>query len=109
MQMCSLINLIFVSLFLRWGGARHIIYLNEAQRVNSRKFSNLAMLPFIFCTALTKISIAFMVLRLTTVRWMRNAMYALIASLVLINGAGVIVELLYCRPTHAFWDTVPNA
>jgi hypothetical protein len=62
------------------------------------------MIPFVFCTALTKISIAFTVLRLTNVKWMMYYMYLLMGSLVLINGASLVVIFSFCRPSHAFWD-----
>jgi hypothetical protein len=50
-----------------------------------------------------------MVIRLSGERWMRRCMYALIASLVFINGACIIVLFAYCRPSRAFWDPVPHA
>jgi predicted membrane-bound dolichyl-phosphate-mannose-protein mannosyltransferase len=68
------------------------------------KFSGLVMFPFIFCTALTKISIACMVLRLTQTRGMKVAMYLLIVSLILVNGGCVVILFTYCQPSYAIWD-----
>lgn len=31
-------------------------------------------------------------------------MYALIASLVLVNGACIVLLFAFCRPSYAFWD-----
>lgn len=37
-------------------------------------------------------------------------MYALIVSLVIINGAGIVIIFGFCRPTSAYWDkTIHNA
>jgi len=79
--------------------------MNEAYR-----FSNLVIIPYTFCTAITKISVAFMVLRLTQAKWMRYYMYALMGSLVIVNGACIVIIFAFCRPTAAFWDiTIKNA
>ncbi|EHL03027.1 hypothetical protein M7I_1000 [Glarea lozoyensis 74030] len=51
------------------------------QLIQAVKYSNLAMIPFIFCTMLTKISIAIMVLRLINIKGMK-----------------------YYIPTYAYWD-----
>ena len=108
-QCCSLVQIIFTALYLRWGGARHTMYLSETQYINARRFSNLTMIPFILCTAITKISIALMVIRITTERWMKRSMYALVVSMALVYGVCVIILFTYCSPSHALWDSVPHA
>jgi len=45
-----------------------------------------------------------MVLRLTQAKWMKVYMAALIVSLVLVNGACLVILFAFCRPTHALWD-----
>jgi len=102
--MCSLIQLIFNALFIHYGQGRHVFYLNSNQINQSYRYSNLVIIPFIICTAITKISIAFMVLRLTQAKWMKVYMAALIVSLVLVNGACLVILFAFCRPTHALWD-----
>ncbi|KAL5372056.1 hypothetical protein DPSP01_013799 [Paraphaeosphaeria sporulosa] len=101
---CSLIQLILNTLFLHHGLGRHVVYLTPHQIIQSYKFSQLVIFPFIFCTVITKISIAFMVLRLTQEQWMRYCMFALIASLVIVNGGCVVILFTYCRPYYASWD-----
>jgi hypothetical protein len=103
------INLIFQSLNYHYGGGRHALFLSMDQLVHAVKYSNLAMIPFIFCTMLTKISIAIMVLRLINVKAMKYYMYFLMGSLVLINGAALVIIFAFCRPAYAYWDiTVKN-
>ncbi|KAF2686023.1 hypothetical protein K458DRAFT_387026 [Lentithecium fluviatile CBS 122367] len=107
---CSLIQLIFNSIFIHYGEGRHIAYLSEHHMNEAYRFSNLVLFPFIFCTAITKISIGFMVLRLTQAQWMRYYMYALMGSLVLVNGACIVILFAFCRPSPAFWDiTIKDA
>ncbi|KAF2108796.1 hypothetical protein BDV96DRAFT_253709 [Lophiotrema nucula] len=101
---CSLVQLIFNALFIHYGQGRHVYYLNRHQILQAYKFSSLVMFPFIFCTAITKISVGFMVLRLTQAKWMRYYMYALMTSLVIVNGGCVIILSLHCRPIYATWD-----
>ncbi|KAF2800893.1 hypothetical protein K505DRAFT_194844, partial [Melanomma pulvis-pyrius CBS 109.77] len=101
---CSLVQLVFNSIFIHHGQGRHVFYLSEYQITQAYKFSNLVIFPFIFCTSVTKISVAFMVLRLTQSKWMRYYMYALMASLVLVNGSCIVVLFAFCRPSNAFWD-----
>jgi hypothetical protein len=81
-----------------------VVYLKWHEIAVAYKFSGLVMFPFIFCTALTKMSIACMVLRLTQTRGMKVAMYALIVSLILVNGGCVVILFTYCRPYYAIWD-----
>jgi predicted membrane-bound dolichyl-phosphate-mannose-protein mannosyltransferase len=81
-----------------------VVYLEWHEIAVAYKFSGLVMFPFIFCTALTKISIAFMVLRLTQTRGMKVAMYLLIVSLILVNGGCVVILFTFCRPYYAIWD-----
>ncbi|PVH90853.1 hypothetical protein DM02DRAFT_546979 [Periconia macrospinosa] len=100
---CSLIGIIFNALYLRRGRAHHMHYLSELQRINTRGFLDVDMIPFLFGTAITKISIAFMVIRLTSKRWMKHCMYALIVSLVIVTCTCTIILFTYCPPTHAFW------
>jgi hypothetical protein len=99
-----IVNFVFNSLYIHNGGGRHDIYLTPKETLAAIKFSNLAMFPFVFCTCITKLSIAFMVLRLTNKNWMKYYMYALMLSLVLLNGGCLVVLFAYCRPTRAFWD-----
>jgi hypothetical protein len=109
-QVGALVQLVFNTMFIHYGQGRHVAYLNESQINNAYKMSNLVTFPFIFSTAITKVSIALMVLRLTQARWMRYYMYILIASLFLVNGACVLILLAFCRPSAAFWDiTIRNA
>ncbi|KAF5878444.1 putative polyketide synthase protein [Botrytis fragariae] len=108
--LAGLVNLIFNSLNIHYGGGRHQKYLDKEQIIQTVKYSNLAMLPFIFCTCLTKFSVAFMVLRITTEKWVKYWMLALVLSLFLINGAGVVIILGFCKPASAYWDiTIHNA
>jgi hypothetical protein len=110
LQICSLIQLVFNGMFIHYGEGRHVFYLSEHHVNEAYRFSNLVMFPYILCTAITKISVAFMVLRLTLAKWMRYYMYALIASLVLVNGACVVILFAFCWPTAAFWDiTIQDA
>ncbi len=106
---CSLVQLIFNSLFVHWGGAQHAVYLDMVHKLNARKYENLAMIPFSLCTAITKISIAFMVIRLTNKKWMKIGMYALMLSQVIVVGGSLIVLFTFCHPSRAFWDFVPTA
>ncbi|EPE30949.1 hypothetical protein GLAREA_03916 [Glarea lozoyensis ATCC 20868] len=100
----AVVNLIFQSLNYHNGGGRHALYLSMDQLIQAVKYSNLAMIPFIFCTMLTKISIAIMVLRLINIKGMKYYMYFMIGSLVLVNGAAIVIIFSFCRPTYAYWD-----
>jgi hypothetical protein len=82
-----------------------VIFLRWRDIELAHKYSDLIMFSFIFCTALPKHSIASMVIRLTQTRGMRWAMYALMGSLVIVNGGCVVISFAYCRPYYASWDT----
>lgn len=102
LQCCSLIGIVLYALYLRWDGARHMHYLSELQRINAQGFYDIAKIPYLFGNAITKISIALMVIRLTSEKWMKRSMYALIALLVILNGTCIIMLFAYCPPTRAF-------
>ncbi|OAG09283.1 uncharacterized protein CC84DRAFT_1081348, partial [Paraphaeosphaeria sporulosa] len=101
---CALLELSFKTTFIYYGEGRHVLYLNSYQIEQAYKYSQLVLYPFIFSTAITKISVGFMVLRFSQTRAMRYSMYALMASLIVVNGACIVVLLSFCRPIYATWD-----
>lgn len=110
LQICIFIETIFKCIFIYHGQGRHVFYLDAHQIQEAYKYSQLAFFPFLFGTAIAKISIAFMVLRFTPAKGMRYFMYGLMASLVVSNGACVVILFSFCRPYYSLWDCkVKNA
>lgn len=91
-------------MFIYHGEGRHVLYLSTHQIVQAYRYSQLVLFPFIFCTAITMIYIALMVLRFTQARSMRYFMYGLMASLAVTNGACIVILFSFCRPYYASWD-----
>lgn len=70
------------------------------QQLNAVKWNTLSQIPLVASNCLLKLSICFMIIRITKsgllIRWMW--MWVLMVGLVLINGACFIDLLAQCRP-----------
>jgi len=86
------------------GGGRHEFYLTPPTIIQVVKWSDLSEFLLIWVTALTKISICIFVMRIPNSKRLTKLLYALIALLVVVNGACVIAFLAQCRPMEALWD-----
>ena len=83
---------------IKAGAGRHTYYLTLPQIFESRKYFNLAEILLAIITCMTKVSICLFLLRIPNSKRLRNLLWALILSLVLVNGTLVIVFILQCRP-----------
>jgi len=103
-EIAATISTAFNLEYLHDGGGRHQFYLSAAEGVDASKWSTLANLPFILATTLTKISICVMIVRITTSKHIKRALWVVVGLLVAINGACFIVIVGECRPIAAVWD-----
>ncbi|CAD6593963.1 MAG: hypothetical protein ASARMPRED_008249 [Alectoria sarmentosa] len=86
------------------GGGRHQFYLSKEQQLNSTKWNTLSQIPLVVSNCLIKLSICFLIIRITNNRQLVKWMWALIGALVLVNGACFVNLLAQCRPIQAYWD-----
>lgn len=97
---CNAFNLNYI----HSGGGRHSYYLGIQGEINASKWSTLAQLPFIIATTFTKVSICFMIVRITNSKSLIRFMWAMIGALIAINLMGFIVVAARCTPFEAGWN-----
>jgi hypothetical protein len=102
--MVAAVNIGFNLKYIQSGGGRHQYYLSAQHEVDASKWSTLATAPFTLATTLTKVSLCFMVIRITNSKPLIRFVWALMALVVVINSACFIVELARCHPIQALWD-----
>ncbi|TGO11086.1 hypothetical protein BTUL_0117g00010 [Botrytis tulipae] len=90
--------------YIHSGGGRHSYYLGIQGEINASKWSTLAQLPFIIATTFTKVSICFMIVRITNSKRLVRFMWVMIGALIVINLMGFIVVAARCTPFEAGWN-----
>ncbi|KAF7511805.1 hypothetical protein GJ744_003536 [Endocarpon pusillum] len=106
-----LAGLVLCTVYVVNGGGRHLYYLKPDEIVTVMKY-NLICQPFgVMASALGKVSVAFLVLRLigpTTV-WRRRFLYSNAMLFMLLSILSFVLFFAQCTPLRATWEPVPGA
>lgn len=89
---------------MEYGIGRHIYYLPHDDGILATKLDWLCQAFFI--TALTggKISVAFLILRISNTKWHTYFLHTINIALLIINLPLIVWTYCQCRPTAALWD-----
>ena len=99
-----LVQLAFSALLFDAGGGRHAYYLDRYKTARVLKWTYLSEITLFFVVCLTKISICLFILRIKKTGWLKWALYALMAGLVITTTGPLVILFAQCRPLHAYWD-----
>ena len=86
------------------GFGRHQFYLNHLQVQSILKWSWLSQFFLFLTICLVKISISLFILRIKRRGWLKWALYALMAGLVVTTVPCIVMLLAQCQPVRAYWD-----
>lgn len=85
------------------GNGRHADYLTQEQYTLSSKWGWYAQLGLFGGVCFCKISICLLILRIKETPVLKRLMWAVIAGLIITNGAFEIILLAECSPVNAYW------
>lgn len=103
-MVCVKLQWAFVLAAIPHGYGRHAYYLSLEDRRAAGLLLFSSQIPWSWGVSLSKISIAFMLLRIKhTVRW-RIFLYTMIIIQVASSVSANIVQFSICRPLASFWD-----
>jgi hypothetical protein len=102
---CATINTVFVTLSIQHGTGRHMSELSHAQQIASVKYQLLSQGFHVMSTNWGKVSVALFLVRIISeVKQHKQAMYAGMIALSIINIVGVYTIYGQCTPTAKTWD-----
>ncbi|KAF2872239.1 hypothetical protein BDV95DRAFT_605867 [Massariosphaeria phaeospora] len=106
------VSLSFSSVYVIYGGTRHVYYIEPDKLQVVLKYNFLAQ-PFgVFANALAKISIAmFLTFRVMSpaMIWRKRLLYVTTAIFGVLSVVAAICVLIQCIPTRALWEPVVGA
>ena len=106
-QVCSVIGLVLNGLLVSEGFGKHLVYLTSEQQNMLRKLIFALEIPFTFGTALSKISISLLLLRLlgkavsATQKYLLHGINVFVCTYTIMF---LVQALSSCRPVAARWD-----
>lgn len=86
-----------------WGKGRHDVYLSPEQEAQINKLSWVAQIVLFSGLCLLKTSICLLILRIRDTKALRWFLYIIIAGLVATSLECIIILIVQCQPTSAFW------
>lgn len=97
--------------WLRYGGAKHIYYIEPADLPGLTKNNLISQTMGAFQTLTAKTSVGFLVLRLfgPQTKWRRWIIWVMMAVFFLSTIAVPITEFGRCSPAQAVWKEIPGA
>lgn len=94
---------------LTLGIGRHVYYLSHYDAVFATKLDWLCQAFAISSVIMGKISVAFLILRLSIVKWHYYFLHTINVTLLLFTIPMVILDYAQCRPAALLWDpTLPG-
>ena len=105
LQLFDAVSFAFMLVSVRYGVGRHNYYLPADEEMLAEKWLFLSQPPFPWSLAFSKVSIAWMLLRLQREkRWWCWTMYFLMFVSVGVAVTSNIFQLTICKPLEAVWD-----
>ena len=105
LQLFDAVSFAFMLVSVRYGVGRHNYYLPADEEMLAEKWLFLSQPPFPWSLAFSKVSIAWMLLRIQREkRWWCWTMYFLMFVSVGVAITSNIFQLTICKPLEAVWD-----
>ncbi|KAL9021484.1 MAG: hypothetical protein Q9185_001277 [Variospora sp. 1 TL-2023] len=89
---------------MEYGIGRHIYYLPRDDGILATKLDWLCQAFFIAALTGGKISVAFLILRISNTKWHTYFLHTINIALLIINLPLIVWTYCQCRPTAALWD-----
>lgn len=89
---------------MEYGIGRHIYYLPRDDGILATKLDWLCQAFFIAALTGGKISVAFLILRISNTKWHAYFLHTINIALLIINLPLIVWTYCQCRPTAALWD-----
>ena len=89
---------------MEYGIGRHTVYLTHENAVYATKLDWLCQAFVITALTIGKVSVAFLILRLSIIKWHRFFLHTINVILLLINIPLIIWTYAQCKPTALLWD-----
>ncbi|MCJ1264975.1 hypothetical protein MMC22_004850 [Lobaria immixta] len=89
---------------VKHGAGRHTYYLSSSEITKELEWHAFSQIQLFICTAFAKVSVCLFLIRIVNKKPLVRFLYALIAALVVMNGAVTIMLVTQCRPLRKVWE-----
>lgn len=106
-QICCLVALYFNGLQISQGFGKHVVHLTLQQQIGVRKWNFALEMPLLLGTALSKISISLLLLRLlgkASSRTQKIILHSINFFVAAYTFVDIINNVIACKPTAKLWD-----